>query len=163
MLDPYAVTAVAFLVMALFGGHAIADYGLQSGYVAEFKVRPMPPARAAALKAQAEAEERKHASGIEHNPDWFVTLGAHCLIHGALVLVAVVGCSFVLGLIAGQAWIPALRLAALLGTWLGWAETVVHFAIDDAKGQQRFSYRIDQLLHYGCKLLWASIVLHAIG
>jgi hypothetical protein len=139
MFDPYAITAVAFLVMALFGGHAVADYGLQSAYVAEFKVRS------------------------ERNPDWFVTLGAHCLIHGFLVLVSVVGCAFVLGLISGQPWLPALRLAALLGTWLGWAESIVHFAIDDAKGQQRFSYRIDQLLHYGCKLLWASIVLYAIG
>ena len=79
MLDPYAITAAAFLVMALFGGHAVADYGLQSAYVAEFKVRS------------------------ERNPDWFVTLGAHCLIHGFLVLISVVGCAFVLGLIAGQA------------------------------------------------------------
>ena len=139
MYDVYAVSTVAFLLMALFGGHAVADYGLQSAYVAEFKVRS------------------------ERNPDWFVTLGAHCLIHGFLVLVSVVACAFVLGLVSGVAWLPALRTAAVLGTWLGWAETVVHFAIDDAKGQQRFSYRIDQLLHYGCKMLWATIVLAALA
>lgn len=163
MFDPYAITAVAFLVMALFGGHAVADYGLQSAYLAEFKVRPMSKERSAALDAEAAAAGREPAHRIARNPDWFVTLGAHCIIHGFLVLVSVVGCAFVLGLISGQAWLPALRLAALLGTWLGWSESIVHFAIDDAKGQQHFSYRIDQLLHYGCKLLWASIVLYAIG
>lgn len=135
MFDTYTLSIVAFLLLALFGGHAVADYGLQSAHVAEFKVRS------------------------ERNPDWFVTLGAHCLIHGFLVLVCVAVCSFVLFLVSGVNWPMALRIAFSLGTWLGWAETVIHFAIDDAKGQKRFSYRTDQILHYGCKMLWTCIVL----
>ncbi len=82
-----------FLLLLAFGGHAICDYGQQSAYMAEFKVRS------------------------DRNPDWFVTLAAHCLIHA------------------------------------------VHFAIDDAKGQKRFSYRVDQALHYGCKIVWVGVIL----
>jgi len=159
MYDVYAISAIAFLLMALFGGHAVADYGLQSSYVADFKVRPT----ADSARVVHEDGTFSWPNGIRKNPDWFVTLGAHCLIHGFLVLVSVAVCSFVLFLVSGVAWLPALRTAAALGTWLGWAETVIHFAIDDAKGQQRFSYRTDQILHYGCKMLWASIVLVFLG
>lgn len=116
-----------FALMLMFGGHAVADYGLQSAYVAEQKVRR------------------------SDNPDWFVTLGAHCLIHGFLVVCV--------ALLAGIASGVPLRDAAGIAGALGWAETAVHFAIDHAKGMQRFSYRIDQLLHYGCKLLWLAILI----
>lgn len=119
---------IPFALMLLFGGHAVADYGLQSAYVAEFKVRS------------------------EANRDWFVTLGAHCLIHGFLVACVVLG----IALLGGM---PIQRAAGAAGM-LAWAEFAAHFAIDDAKGQQRFSYRVDQLLHYGCKLLWLAILIN---
>lgn len=119
---------IPFALMLLFGGHAVADYGLQSAYVAEFKVRTTA------------------------NRDWFVTLGAHCLIHGFLVAVVILGIALLNGM-------PMPRAAAVAGL-LAWAEFGAHFAIDDAKGQQRFSYRVDQLLHYGCKLLWLAILIN---
>lgn len=159
MFDVYAISVIAFMLMALFGGHAVADYGLQSAYVAESKVRPTM----ASSRVVDQNGVFSWPNGVKRNPDWFVTLGAHCLIHGFLVLVSVGVCAFVLGLISGIAWLPALKTAVLLGTWLGWAETVVHFAIDEAKGQQRFSYRTDQILHYGCKMLWTAIVLEVLA
>jgi hypothetical protein len=127
------------LASLLFGGHAIADYGLQSAYVAEFKVRG------------------------PKNPDWFVTLFAHCLIHGICVLMAVTAVAWLALAAGGVPPIKALTSAAALGVALGWTETAIHFAIDDAKGQKRFDYRTDQLLHYGCKLLWTAIVLNFVA
>lgn len=114
------------VILFLFGGHAIADYGLQSAYMAEHKIRK------------------------QENPDWFVTLFAHSLIHGVFVLI--IALAFLLALGFG---IKALTLAAILG----WTEALAHFIIDDSKGQGRFSYRADQALHYGCKLLWSAIIL----
>jgi hypothetical protein len=116
-----------FALMLLLGGHAVADYGLQSAYVAEMKVR------------------------TEKNPDWFVTLGAHCLIHGFLVAVVILGIALLDGM--------QIRQAAGAAGLLAWAEFGIHFAIDHAKGQKRFSYLVDQLLHYGCKLLWLAILI----
>lgn len=115
------------LALLLFGGHAIADYGLQSAYVAEHKVS----------KPQ--------------NPDWWVTLGAHSLIHGVFVTVVAVGFLLVTG---RSEFLPHAAL-------LGWSETALHFVIDHSKGKGQFSYRADQVLHYGCKLLWMGIILFA--
>lgn len=127
-MDP---AILSLLVLLLFGGHAVADYGLQSAFVAEHKVeRP-------------------------GNPDWFVTLAAHCLIHGFVVGTV----AFAMIVLAGG----SLHDAAALGSLLGWLETAVHFAIDHAKGKDRFGYRIDQLLHYGFKLLWALVVYNAFA
>lgn len=120
---------LSLLVLLLFGGHAVADYGLQSAYVAEFKVKS------------------------PGNPDWFVTLGAHSLIHAFVVALVVL----LIAVLSGV----AVRDAAGIASLLGWAELIVHFVIDRAKGMQRFSYRIDQMLHYGCKLLWASILVNS--
>jgi sterol desaturase/sphingolipid hydroxylase (fatty acid hydroxylase superfamily) len=116
-----------FLVLMLFGGHAVADYGLQSAYMAEFKVRS------------------------PQNPDWFVTLGAHCLIHAFMVGAI----SFAFLMLVGMAG----PVVALVAAALGWVEFGIHFAVDHAKGQKRFSYRVDQLLHYGCKVAWAVVLL----
>ena len=121
------------LLLALFGGHAVADYGLQSAYVAEFKVRS------------------------ERNPDWFVTLGAHCLIHAFMVLITT-GSAILAGrLLNGDSMAHAAMMAAAGASALGWLEFACHFAIDDAKGQKRFSYRVDQALHYACKIVWLGV------
>ena len=117
--------AAAFLVLLLFGGHAIADYGLQSAYMAEKKVQ------------------------AEGNPDWAFTLGAHCLIHAFFVAVI----SF---LFLGFAGAYAVGWAA----FFGFAEFAAHFAIDRRKGRGRLTYRQDQALHYGCKLLWAGLLMN---
>lgn len=125
---PHFVAGASFLLLLLAGGHAVADYGMQSAYMAENKVPS------------------------DRNPDWFVTLGAHCLIHA--VVVGVIAFAFL-----GVAGRDPLPLAALLS----WAEFAAHFAIDHSKGLGRFSYRTDQALHYGCKLVWAAVILSAIG
>ncbi len=122
------LVVLSLLVLLLFGGHAVADYGLQSAYVAEHKV-----------------------AGPK-NPDWFVTLGAHALIHAFVVAVVVLAVTLLSG-------VP-MKDAAGVASALGWAEFAVHFVIDHAKGRQKFSYRMDQLLHYGCKLLWAALVVN---
>lgn len=124
------------LVLLLAGGHAVADYGMQSAYMAENKVPVIRRARPGGLVNETP------------NPDWFVTLGAHCLIHA--LAVGVVAFAFVA--LAGR---DALPVAAALG----WAEFACHFAIDRSKGLGRFSYRTDQALHYGCKLAWAVLIL----
>ena len=124
-----------FLLLLLFGGHAIADYGQQSAYVAEFKVRS------------------------DRNPDWFVTLAAHCLIHAVIVCVIAFAMLASLALLRG---VGSLRIALAVASALGWLEFALHFIIDDAKGQKRFSYRVDQGLHYGCKVVWLAVLL-AVG
>lgn len=65
---------------------------------------------------------------------WFDALLAHSVIHGGIV-----------GLITGS-------------VWLAIAETVIHALIDDTKCRGWISYRVDQLLHIACKILWALLV-----
>lgn len=155
--DAYALAGMtALLLMVLFGGHAIADYGLQSAYMAAGKVRAMSPKNAARLvqrTGKRPPADPAYAHAPAANPDWFVTLSAHCLIHGFMVAVASV--TFMLA--AGLAPQTAVAVAALLA----WTETVVHFLIDDAKGQQLICYRTDQALHYGCKVVWTAMIAFA--
>ena len=127
-----ALILAPFLLLLAFGGHAICDYGQQSAYMAEFKVRS------------------------ERNPDWFVTLAAHCLIHAVVVGVIAFGTLAALVLVRG---VGSLQTALVVGSVLGWLEFGLHFAIDDAKGQKRFSYRVDQAIHYGCKVAWVAVIL----
>lgn len=128
-----------FLVLLLFGGHAIADFGQQSAHVAEYKVRVIrrPGPDGAVVETP--------------NPDWFVTLAAHCLIHAFVVGTISFGFLMLAG-IAG----PVIALVAAV---LGWLEFIIHFVIDDAKGRNRFSYRVDQALHYACKLVWTAVLI----
>ncbi len=142
-----------FVLLMLFGGHAIADYGQQSAYVAEFKARPMTPERIAVVAARQAAAGQPVTARAFRNPDWFVTLGAHCLIHAGIVG----GTSAAFLLLAGR----PLPVVALVAAGLGWTEFLLHFVIDDAKGQHAFSYRTDQALHYLCKIVWAAILLAA--
>ncbi len=147
------VAFAPLLLALLFGGHAVADYGLQSAYVAEFKVRPKPASRLARIAEAWRLANREGDPKPGGNADWFVTLGAHCLIHAFLV--AVVSMAYLACKGAPMA------AAAFIAGVLAWAEFALHFAIDDAKGQERFSYRVDQALHYGCKLVWFAVLLAA--
>lgn len=116
--DPTAVPAGLFLsspgmlIMGLVGGHFLADFGLQSAYMAAHKSR--------------------HEGASQ---DWWIVLMAHCMIH-ALVVAVVTGSAA-----------------------LGFAEAVLHFAIDDSKCAKRLSYAGDQILHLACKLAWFAAVL----
>lgn len=68
---------------------------------------------------------------------WYQALGAHAMIHGGAV-------------------------ALLTGIWwLGVAEVVAHFAIDDAKCRGRLSFNQDQAAHVLCKCAWFLVVCMA--
>jgi hypothetical protein len=109
--SPFA-SSLKMLILMLFAGHAVADFGLQSEYMSIVKSR------------------------YREKPDhWFPVLWAHALIHGGVV-------------------------AAITGSAiLGMGEVALHFVIDDCKSANRFGYEADQALHYGCKVLWAAILL----
>lgn len=64
---------------------------------------------------------------------WYQAMLAHAPIHGLAV-----------GLITGH-W------------WLGVAEVVFHFVIDDEKCIGKISFNGDQLRHIVCKFYWAGI------
>ena len=64
---------------------------------------------------------------------WPYFLGAHALIHGCAV-------ALVTGSVA-----------------LGLAEAIIHFTIDLAKCAGLIRLHQDQTMHFGCKLLWASL------
>lgn len=121
------------MLLALAGGHAVADYGLQSAYMADNKVRG------------------------PGNRNWYLVMAAHCLIHAFMVL-AITGLgTFAALALSGLPLERAALVACGIGTACGWLEFACHFAIDDAKGQKRFSYLVDQGLHYSCKLLWLAL------
>lgn len=139
------------VALALAGGHAVADYGLQSTYVAEYKVR--------VLRRRGPGD----ALVDSHNPDWFVTLAAHCLIH-ALVVLCIAFAALMGGrMLDGDTPRHATLIACGVATALGWLEFGIHFAIDDAKGRGRFSYRVDQGLHYLCKIAWLGVIGMAVA
>lgn len=64
---------------------------------------------------------------------WYLALGSHASIHGAAV-----------GLVTGM-W------------WLGLAEFVAHFIIDDLKCKRAITFGADQLLHFICKVGWVAV------
>ena len=66
---------------------------------------------------------------------WYQAMAAHAAIHAGAV-----------GIITGM-W------------WLGVAEFVWHFAIDDAKCKGHLSFNWDQGLHVACKVMWAALAL----
>lgn len=78
------------------------------------------------------ARAKNRAAPIPGVP-WYQALGAHALIHGGFVWA-----------ITGSAW-------------LGLAEVVAHFAIDDLKCRGKLSFNQDQSLHLICKIIWAVI------
>jgi len=73
-------------------------------------------------------------AGKDHTLSWQWWLTAHSAIHAFLV-------------------------ALLTGVvWLGVAEWLLHGAIDIGKCRHRYGMGMDQLLHLGCKAIWAVIV-----
>lgn len=64
---------------------------------------------------------------------WYQAMGAHAIMHGGAVW-----------LITGV-W------------WLGLAEVVAHFTIDDGKCGRSIDFNTDQALHVTCKIAWAVI------
>lgn len=89
---PFLLAFVPYLLLCFFGAHAIADYGLQSSYMAEKKVR------------------------AADNPDWAITLSAHAFMHA--VLAGVVAFAFLLFI--GKEPPVAAVIAAIIG-WLEFA------------------------------------------
>lgn len=68
---------------------------------------------------------------------WWQALWAHSAIHGGVV-----------GIITGI-W------------WLGVAEFVAHFIIDDAKCTGKISFNQDQMLHVVFKAIWLIVAIYA--
>lgn len=70
---------------------------------------------------------------------WIVALTAHCLIH------------------AGGVWLVSGSLAFFA------AEFVLHFLIDFGKGEQKFGFLTDQMLHLACKAAYVVLIAAGIG
>ena len=100
-----------FVAIGLLAGHALADYPLQGDFLSKAKNR---------------------TAAIPVVP-WQQALGAHVIIHGAVV-------AFVTGI-----W------------WLFIAEAIAHWFTDDAKCRGRISFNQDQSIHLFCKVIWFAI------
>lgn len=66
---------------------------------------------------------------------WVHVLTGHALIHGGAV-----------ALITGQ-------------IWLGLLETLAHWLTDYGKSEDWYGFHTDQIIHIGCKVLWAVLWL----
>lgn len=102
------------MLVALLGAHCFADYAGQGDFMSKAKNR---------------------TTAIPGVP-WWQVLGAHAMIHGALV-----------ALITGL-W------------WLAIPEAIIHFVTDDAKCRGRISYNIDQAIHFACKFAWWAVAVY---
>ncbi len=76
--------------------------------------------------------------GQKFIPCWGYWLSAHALQHGGCV--AIVTDSITLGI----------------------AETITHWLIDFGKCEAWYNVHTDQILHFGCKLLWIFIIVSGI-
>lgn len=61
---------------------------------------------------------------------WLHVLSSHCLIH------------------AGAVYLATGYL------WMGIGEFILHWLIDYYKGERKFGFHTDQILHLSCKILW---------
>lgn len=84
----------------------------------------------------AKQKARKQA---DNRSVWIVALTAHSLIH------------------AGGVWLITGSLAFFA------AELILHFLIDLAKGEEKFGFITDQLLHLGCKVVYALVLARGLG
>lgn len=80
------------------------------------------------------AKAKSYAAPIPGVP-WATVLASHAAIHGAAV-----------ALITG-AW------------WLALLEAAIHFITDDMKCRGQIDFNTDQVIHIGCKVLWAIIAV----
>nr|WP_226895461.1 DUF3307 domain-containing protein [Luteolibacter marinus] len=83
----------------------------------------------------AREKQRKHAGS---SLQWFIALTAHSLIH------------------AGGVWLVSGSVV------LGAVELVLHWLIDLGKGEGKYGYAADQLLHLGCKAAYVAILAAGI-
>ena len=97
----------------LIAGHALADYPLQGDFLSRAKNRASP------------------LPGVP----WYQALGAHAIIHGAVV-----------GVITGSIFLAVF-------------ETVAHALIDDAKCTGKIGFNADQALHVACKFVWIAALI----
>ena len=108
----------SYLEMAfwLLAGHALGDFALQTQWLSSAKNHLTP------------------GNKNDAPPIWPLALGAHGVIHGAIV--AVVTGSVVLGSL----------------------ETISHMMIDYFKSDRKISFHVDQALHVICKILWLAML-----
>lgn len=100
------------LLIYLFAGHALCDYPWQGDFLSRGK-------------------NKLNNVGVP----WYWCLGAHCLIHCAMVL-----------------YVTGSEVCAV-------AEFFIHAATDYSKTRGWISADVDQYIHFVCKILWAVIVL----
>src|SRR5262249_3284745 len=123
------------IFLSLLCGHAMADYALQTDFIAKGKSRKL-------------------------NPDgpvpWYYILAAHALIHGltvVMILLATMPIPLCLrGLVRCDDFI-------LIAAMLGCGEAVAHWWIDLAKCEGLTDIHQDQLLHVACKAAIAILAL----
>lgn len=84
----------------------------------------------------AKQKSRAHADSFSV---WVIALSAHCLIH------------------AGGVWLVTGSLA------YGIAELGAHALIDSLKGEGKIGLVADQLLHLGCKVVYAGLLTYGLG
>lgn len=62
--------------------------------------------------------------------------------------------------LTSHALIQAAAVQLITGSWLlGGVEFVAHWLIDYSKCKKLFGYNADQLLHIGCKVAYAALLL----
>ena len=83
------------------------------------------------------AREKQRRQAVSSR-EWLIALTAHALIH------------------SGGVWIVSGSVA------LATAELVVHWLIDLGKGEGRYGYVTDQLLHLGCKAVYVVLLTTGI-
>ena len=84
----------------------------------------------------AKQKSRRHADSLGV---WVVALSAHSVIH------------------AGGVWLVSGSLA------FGMVELVTHAVIDLCKGEGKFGFVTDQLLHLACKVVYAFLLAYGWG
>ena len=114
------------VLFALVIGHAVADFALQTDFIAIAK------------NPHANLDRFFGKEGVPPHV-WIWALGAHSLIHSAAVW-----------LITGSVVLAAV-------------EAVLHWLIDYANSEGLTNFSVDQLLHIGCKLLYAVLIATGVS
>lgn len=78
--------------------------------------------------------KNRHLDSAKFGVNWYYWMSSHAITHG-----------FGVGILTGS-------------VWLGLAETVLHWIIDAGKCEKVYGLHTDQVLHFGCKLLWVVII-----
>ena len=119
--------AVFFLLLC---GHALADYSLQTDFIAKGKSRLAPPGPV----------------------PWYYIMASHELIHGGTVA----GVLIMAFLCAGHQPLLVPIAVAIVGS----LESVLHFGIDMLKCEGLTNIHQDQAAHVACKLLYSLLFVN---